>query len=227
MGEVMVTGAAGGIGSAVVSALAAAGHQVTAVGRELGRLRPLPAVRAIAADFTQPRNLCEAVQEPERLDALVHCAGVAVEARAPVAGTGPEVWQQTMAVNALAAAELTRLALPALRRSRGHVVFVNAAPGTQAVPGWSAFAASKAALRELADSLREEEAANGLRVTTVYPGGTATEHLRDIRTVAGRDYDPDRLIRPETLGAMVAWVLDAPPDAYVSELSVLRAPRED
>lgn len=42
-----------------------------------------------------------------------------VEAIAPVAETGPEAWQQTMAVNALAAAELTRLALPALRRNRG------------------------------------------------------------------------------------------------------------
>ncbi|HEY7262125.1 MAG TPA: SDR family oxidoreductase [Trebonia sp.] len=225
MGEVMVTGAAGGIGRAVVSELAAAGHQVTAVGREPDRLRSLPAARTIAADFAQPQKLAEAVQEPERLDALVHCAGVAVEALAPVAGTGPEVWQETMAVNAMAAAELTRLALPALRRSRGHVVFVNAAPGTRAMAGWSAFAASKVALRELADSLRLEEAENRLRVTTVYPGGTATGHLRDIRAAAGRDYDPERLIRPETLAAMVAWVLAAPTDAYVSELSVIAAPR--
>jgi NAD(P)-dependent dehydrogenase (short-subunit alcohol dehydrogenase family) len=52
-------------------------------------------------------------------------------------------------------------------------VFTNAAPGLQAVPRWSAYAASKAALRELADSLRKEEARHGLRVTTIYPGGTA------------------------------------------------------
>ena len=64
-------------------------------------------------------------------------------------------------------------------------------------------------------------------MTTVYPGGTATGHLRDIRATAGRDYDPERLIRPETLAAMVAWVLAAPPDAYVSELSVIAAPRGD
>lgn len=227
MGEVMVTGAAGGIGRAVVSVLAEAGHQVTAVGRGLARLRSLPAVRAIAADFAQPQKLAEAIQEPERLDALVHCAGVSVEAIAPVAGTGPAVWQETMAVNAMAAAELTRLVLPALRRSGGHVVFVNAAPGVRAVPGWSAFAASKAALRELADSLRLEEAENRVRVTTVYPGGTATGHLREVRAAAGGDYDPQRLIRPETLAAMVAWVLAAPPDAYVSEFSVLSTPSGD
>ncbi len=227
MGEVMVTGAAGGIGRAVVSVLAEAGHQVTVVGRELSRLRSLPAARAVAADFAQPQTLAGVVGEPERLDALVHCAGVSVEALTPVAGATPAVWQETMAVNAMAAAERTRLVLPALRRCRGHVVFVNAAPGVRAVPGWSAFAASKAALRELADSLRLEEAANGLRVTTVYPGGTATGHLRAVRAAAGRGYDPQRLIRPETLAAMVAWVLAAPPDAYVSEFSVLPAPHGD
>ena len=227
MGEVMVTGATGGIGRAVVAALVESGHQVTAVGRDAGRLRSLPAGRIVTADLSQPLRLAEVVGELERLDALVHCAGVSVDAFAPVAGTGAAVWQQTMAVNALAAAELTRLALPALRRARGHVVFVNAAPGVRAVAGWSAFAASKAALQEVADSLRLEESGNGLRVTSVYPGGTATEQLRQLRAASGRDYDPNRLIRPETLAAMVAWVLAAPADAYVSELSVLASPHRD
>jgi uncharacterized protein YbjT (DUF2867 family) len=62
--EVMVTGAAGGIGRAVVSALAEEGHQVTAVGREIARLRSPPAARVIAADFAQPQQLAEAVQQP-------------------------------------------------------------------------------------------------------------------------------------------------------------------
>jgi NADP-dependent 3-hydroxy acid dehydrogenase YdfG len=224
VGEVMVTGATGGIGGAVVAALVAAGHQVSVVARDPGRLRSVPGVRAVAADLAQPQRLAQVIGEPERLDALVHCAGVSVEAIAPVAGTGPGVWQETMAVNAMAAAELTRLVLPALRRSRGHVVFLNSAPGVRAVPGWAAFAASKAALQELADSLRAEEAGNGLRVTTVYPGATATEQLRQVRAAFGRGYDQQRCIQPGTLAAMVAWVLAAPPDAYISELSVLAVP---
>jgi NADP-dependent 3-hydroxy acid dehydrogenase YdfG len=181
-------------------------------------------VRALTVDLAQPQRLAEAIEPPQSLDALVHCAGVSVEAIAPVAGTGAAVWQETMAVNVMAAAELTRLVLPALRRSRGHVVFLNSARGVRAVPNWSAFAASKAALAELADSLRAEEAGNGLRVTTIYPGATATGQLRRVRAAAGRGYDPRRCIQPETLAAMVAWVLAAPPDAYVSELSVLAAP---
>jgi NADP-dependent 3-hydroxy acid dehydrogenase YdfG len=221
--EVMVTGATGGIGRAVVAALVAAGYQVSAVGRDPGRLRSMPGVRAVTADLAQPQRLAQAIGEPGPLDALVHCAGVSVDAIAPVAGTGPAVWQQTMAVNVLAAAELTRLVLPALRRSRGHVVFINSARWVRAVPGWSAFAASKAALAELADSLRAEEAENGLRVTTIHPGATATEQLRQVREAFGRGYDPQRCIRPETLAATVVWVLAAPPDGYVSELSMLAA----
>jgi len=129
-----------------------------------------------------------------------------------------------MTVNTFAAAELTRLMLPALRRSHGHVLFLNSARGARAVPGWSAFAASKAALQELADSLRAEEAIHGIRVTTVYPGATATGQLRQVRASFGREYDPARCIQPETLAAMVTWVLTAPPDAYVSELTVSPAP---
>ena len=225
MGEVMVTGATGGIGRAVVAALVAAGHQVTAVGRDPARLRSLGGVRVVTADLAEPQALAKRIEPPDQLDALVYCAGVSLAAIAPVAGTGPAAWQETMTVNALAAAELTRLVLPALRRSRGHAVFINSARGVRAAPGWSAFAASKAALQELADSLRAEEAGSGVRVTTIYPGATATGHLREVRAAFGRDYDPQQCTTPETLAAMVAWVLAAPPDAYASELSVLAAPR--
>jgi NADP-dependent 3-hydroxy acid dehydrogenase YdfG len=225
VGEIMVTGATGGIGQAVVAALIAAGNRVTAVGRDLDRLPPVAGLQTVTVDLAQPRQLAQAVGDREQLDALVYCAGVSIDAIAPIAGTRLAAWQETMAVNTLAAAELTRVVLPALRRSQGHVVFINSSRGVRAVPGWSAFAASKAALQELADSLRAEETGNGVRVTTIYPEGTATEHLRQVRAAFGRGYDPQQCIKPETLAAMVAWVLDSPADAYASELAVVAAPR--
>jgi NADP-dependent 3-hydroxy acid dehydrogenase YdfG len=227
MGTAMVTGASGGIGTAVTTALAQAGHEVTAIGRDPSRLPRASSVRHVVADLAQPQRLAELIAAPDQLDALVHCAGVSVTAIAPVTATDPAVWQQTMAVNVIAAAELTRLMLPALRRSRGHIVFLNSAPRTRAVAGWSAFTASKAALQELADSLRDEEAPNGLRVTTIYPGATATEQLRQVRAAFGRRYDPQRCVTPETLAAMVAWVLAGPSDGYVAEMSVLAGPHGD
>jgi NADP-dependent 3-hydroxy acid dehydrogenase YdfG len=225
MSVVMVTGASGGIGGAVVTALADEGHQVIAVGRDPGRLPSHPAVRTVTADLAYPLQLADTIGEPGQLDALVHCAAVSMAAIAPVAGTGPAVWQETMAVNVMAAAELTRIVLPALRRRRGHVVFVNSAREVRAVPSWSAFAASKAALQELADSLRAEEAGSGVRVTTIYPGATATEHLRQVREAFGSGYDPLRCLKPETVAAAVAWVLAAPADGYIAEMTMRAGPR--
>jgi NADP-dependent 3-hydroxy acid dehydrogenase YdfG len=220
MARVMVTGAAGGIGSAVANVLISGGHEVIALGRDPATLASLRGATAVVADLGQPESLRDAVTVPDRLDALVHCAGVSTVAT--VADAEPEVWARILAVNVAGAAELTRLLLPSLRRARGHVIFVNATPGMTAVPGWAAFVGSKAAVRELADSLREEEAA--VRVTTIYPSATATELLREVRAAFGRDYDPTRCIQPESLAAMIAWVLAAPPDSYVSELSVLPSP---
>ncbi|MFI9839239.1 SDR family NAD(P)-dependent oxidoreductase [Nonomuraea sp. NPDC051941] len=225
MGTVLVTGATGGIGTALVSALVEAGHRVIAVGRDVGRLD----MRGIEADLAEPGTLAAAVGaledagELQDVQALVHCAGISpVEA---VAEAGPETWRRTLAVNVASAAGLVRLTLPALRRSRGHVIFVNASPGMTGVPRWSAFVGSKAALRELADSLREEEAAHGIRVTTLYPAATATDLLGEVRSAFGRPYDPELCIRPQTLAAMIVWVLSAPADSYACELSVLPSPR--
>ncbi|MGN9846297.1 SDR family NAD(P)-dependent oxidoreductase [Nonomuraea sp. H19] len=137
MGHVLVTGATGGIGVALVGALVEAGHRVTAVGRDVGRLN----VRGIEVDLAEPGTLAAAMAaeagELGEVQALVHCAGISPVAAA--ADAGPETWRRTLAVNVASAAELVRLTLPALRRSRGHVVFVNAAPGMSGVARWSAF----------------------------------------------------------------------------------------
>jgi NADP-dependent 3-hydroxy acid dehydrogenase YdfG len=224
MRDVLVTGASGGIGSAVAGVLTSSGHRVIAVGRDSDRLERLSSdgARVIAVDLAYVGGLRAAVRDIDHLDALIHCAGVS--AVASVADTDPATWQDILTVNVTAAAELTRLLLPALRRSHGHVIFVNASPGMRAVPRWAAFVGSKAALRELADSLRFEEATHGVRVTTVYPAGTATERLRSIRAAFDRPYEPARCIQPDSLAEMIAWVLAAPPDSYVTELSVHPAP---
>ncbi|GAA2772137.1 SDR family oxidoreductase [Nonomuraea dietziae] len=216
-----MTGATGGIGGPLVEALVKAGRRVVAAGR--GPAGSTGGVRTVEMDLARPGTLAAALGEVAELDALIHCAGISPIAA--VADAGPETWERTFAVNVASAAELIRLTLPALRRSRGHVILVNASPGMRAVPRWSAFVGSKAALRELADSLRQEEAANGVRVTTVYPAGTATERLRKTRAGLGRPHEPEACIQPETLASMITWVLAAPPDSYACELAVLPTPR--
>ncbi len=216
---VLVTGASGGIGAAVVRAVAARGDHVLAAGRNESRLDALcqavPHAVPVLLDLRDPTKLPRQLLDLGRLDALVYCAGIEVAA---VPETPYALWQETLTVNVAAAAELTRALLPALGSAAGRLVFINAAPGLHAVPRWSAYAAGKAALREFADSLREEEARHGPRVTTIYPGGTATELLRKVRGQFGRPFDPAECIRPETLAS-----LDVPDDAHLTELAVVAA----
>jgi NADP-dependent 3-hydroxy acid dehydrogenase YdfG len=226
-GTVLVTGATGGIGAAVVRAAASRQYHVLAAGRHPRKLDQLcaeqPRAAPVLLDLQDPTSLPPQLAELDRLDALVHCAGVAEVAA--IEETPYALWQETLTVNVAAAAELTRALLPALRSAAGRVVFINAAPGLHAVPRWSAYVASKAALGELADSLRAEEERHGLRVTTIYPGGTATPLLRKVRAQFGRGFDAAECIRPETVASLVLTALDMPDDAYLAELSVLPAPR--
>jgi NADP-dependent 3-hydroxy acid dehydrogenase YdfG len=213
----LVTGASRGIGAAVARALAPTHHVIlggrdeealAAVAAELPDARPWP------VELTQ---VTEAdVEAVERLDVLVHSAGIGVLGR--IADQPAEVWRRTMEVNVVAVAELTRLLLPALRGAGGHVVCVNSGSGQRANPDWASYAASKFALKAFADALRLEEPA--LRVTTVYPGRTATDMQRGVREFEGGEFEPGKYLRPESVARAVLAAVNAGPDAHLTELTL-------
>jgi NAD(P)-dependent dehydrogenase (short-subunit alcohol dehydrogenase family) len=158
---------------------------------------------------------------PDELDSVVHAAGVVD--LGPVAELATDSWIDQLAVNLVAPAALTRAALPALRRRGGTVVFVNSGAGLDAHADWSACAASKHGLRALADSLRAEESGHGVRVSTVFPGRTATPMQEKVHRQEGKQYDAAAWTRPETVAATIRHVLDLPRDATITEV-VLRPP---
>lgn len=224
-GGVVVTGATGGIGSALVRLFADRGDDVVAVARPSAALEALcretGAVPA-ALDLLLPTELPPALTDLTSVSALVHAAGIADVS--PVEETFEERWRETLTVNVIGPAELTRVLLRALRAARGRVVFINAVAGLHGVARWAAYAASKSALTELADSLRLEEAANGVTVTSVYPGGIATDLLRRVRAAFGHEFDRAHLTSPESFAQVVAWVLDAPADVDIQEISMKPPP---
>ncbi|WP_225846405.1 SDR family oxidoreductase [Streptomyces sp. HPF1205] len=221
----LVTGAGSGIGGAVARRLLERGDELWLLARDAGRARELagrfPGARTLVGDLAEPARLSWALghqSPPDRLDSLLHVAGT-VELGA-VGDLTPKVWNETLAVNLVGPAELTRLLLPQLRLSRGHVVLVNSGAGLAAHAEWSAYAASKHGLRALADSLRAEEHANGVRVTSVYPGRTATPMQEKVHRQEGKPYDPARWIDPESVATAVLAALDLPRDAEVTDLTV-------
>lgn len=221
----LITGAAGGIGAALARQLAPT-HDLILSGRGTPALADLCAAlaaRPLPLDLTRPETFAGAVEGLGRVTNVVHNAGV-VDLGA-VAEQPHGVWTHTLAVNTVAPAELTRLLLGRVRAERGTVVFVNSGAGLRANAGWGSYAASKFALKALADALRDEEAPRGVRVTSVYPGRTATPMQAKVRQQEGGEYSPEAFIDPETVAATIAFALGAPRDATLTDLSVRPAPR--
>ncbi|WFB07273.1 SDR family oxidoreductase [Streptomyces sp. LX-29] len=221
----LITGAGSGIGAAVAERLAARGDQLWLFARNAGRAKELaarfPGARTLVGDLAEPERLSWALSHqelPDWLDSLLHVAGVFELGN--VGDLTPKIWNQQLAVNLVAPAELTRLLLPQLRLAQGQVVFVNSGAGLRTSPQWSAYAASKHGLKALADALRGEESGNGVRVTTVYPGRTATPMQRKVHQQEGREYDPERWMNAESVATTVVTALDLPRDAEITDLSV-------
>ena len=76
----------------------------------------------------------------------------------------------------------------------------------------------------LADALRGEEKPHGVRVTTIFPGRTATPMQEKVHRQEGRDYDGSAWIDPETVASTILHVLDLPRDATISDVSVQPTP---
>ncbi|MFG2297385.1 SDR family oxidoreductase [Streptomyces sp. NPDC048603] len=221
----LITGAGSGIGAAVAARLHARGDELILLARDAARGKELtaryPGSRALVADLADPDRISWAFSHqalPDRLDSLLHIAGIVD--LGPVGELRPKTWHQQLNVNLIAPAEITRLLLPSLRAGHGQVVFVNSGAGLAAHPDWSAYAASKHGLKALADSLRGEERKNGVRVTSVYPGRTATPMQAKVHSQEGKEYDPEAWIDPESVATTIVMAVDLPRDAEVNDLTV-------
>lgn len=221
----LITGAGSGIGAALARRLLDRGDELWLLARDAGRAKELaaefPGARTVVGDLAEPERLSWALSHqalPDRLDSLHHIAGVVELGR--IGDLTPRVWNATLAANLVAPAELTRLLLPQLRLAHGHVFFVNSGAGLRANAEWGAYAASKHGLKALADALRWEESGHGVRVTSVYPGRTATPMQEKVHRQEGKEYDPARWITPDAVATTVLTALDLPRGSEVTDLSV-------
>ncbi|MGW4892665.1 SDR family oxidoreductase [Kitasatospora sp. NPDC004240] len=221
----LITGAGSGIGAVLADRLAERGDDLWLLARDARRAAELrerfPGAKTLVGDLGDPAKLSWAFGHqalPVELDSLLHVAGVVELGQ--VGELPVKAWQETLNVNLVAPAELTRLLLPSLRLVKGHVVFVNSGAGLNAHADWSAYAASKHGLKALADSLRLEESSHGVRVTSVYPGRTATPMQVKVHQQEGKAYDADRWIAPESVAKAVVAALDASRDAHITDITV-------
>jgi NAD(P)-dependent dehydrogenase (short-subunit alcohol dehydrogenase family) len=222
----LVTGAGSGIGRAIALGLAAAGADVWAVGRrrsaleetaqraERGRIAVNP------ADLTVEEQLAELARgfADRGLDVLVHCAGA--YARGPLEHAPVEDLDLQYRVNVRAPFRLTQALMSALKASQGQIVFINSSAGLEARADVGQYAATKHALKALADTLREEINPSGVRVLSVYPGRTAGDLQASIYALENREYTPETLMQPEDVAATVVAALTLPRTAELTDVRV-------
>lgn len=227
----IITGASRGIGRAIALALAAEGAALCLIGRDAARLAACEAsvraagarqVTALDVDLTEETALrrlaATALGAFEELDILVHSAGV--YERGEVAAASPEAFDRQFEANLRAPYLLTQLLLPRLRMRRGDIVFINSTQGLAASARVGPFAATQHGLKAIADSLREEVNADGVRVLSLYLGRTATPRQASIFAAEGRPYQPERLLQPEDVASVVVTALRLPPTAEVTGITI-------
>ncbi len=213
----LVTGAAGGIGAAIVRRLVAEGARVVAVDRDAVGLAALEAgspgaVRSIAVDITDETQVNRAVEEVvDRfggLDVLVSAAGIS----GPVGTLLPDLtlaeWSSVVQVNLTGAFLVLRAAVPALRGSTAaSVVLVASDSALVATPGMVPYGASKAGLLQLARAAAVDLARDGIRVTAVCPSIVDTPMSRaDLGLLAGFRSAPYPVQTPDEVAAQVAFL---------------------
>lgn len=206
---ILITGAGGGLGSALARACASLGANVLLCGRDVRKLEtvydaivaaggPRPSIAPLdmeRADASHYAAVADGVRnEFGRLDGLVHAAALLGE-RAPIEHYDVVTWLKVMHVNVNAAFILTQALLPMLRVAPdASVVFTTSGVSTRGRAYWGAYAASKFAVEGLMQVLADEtDTSTNIRVNSVNPGGIRTA----MRAKAFPGEVPDTLPTPD------------------------------
>jgi short-subunit dehydrogenase len=205
---VIITGASAGIGLATAQAFAANGARLVLVARDPERLaaatQNIPGEHiCIPTDVADPCATQSLVEQTinvyGRVDILINNAGIGLAA--PIAELRREDLMHTLAINLLGPLMLTQAVLPHMRtQTQGQLIFVSSVVGLRALPYLGGYAATKAALDRLTESLRVELRGSGVAVTLVRPGTTSTGFSErrlgqghEVRRTAGRGIAPEQV----------------------------------
>ena len=226
MTTAFITGATSGIGRAIAVALAQAGYQVYAVGRNEAALETLrlerPRITPIAVDVTD-RDALAAVTAGLEVDVLINNAGM-MPPLGNFADMATADIDATLAINLSAPVLLTRLIVPQMRERRsGHVLFTGSSTGHAPFANIALYAATKAAIAGFAASLRADLSPYGVRVTEIVAGRVETQLYKNILDEKARAamYAANTAVQPEDVATMVVAVLGLPSWADVTRFDIM------
>ncbi len=218
----LITGGSSGIGAATTRRLLELGHRVTVTGRDEQRLARFAAglgehreaLLPIAGDATEYDSVSAAIDATVetfgRLDNVVANAGFSTHGT--LADGDPERWREMVLTNVLGPALLVKAALPALRATKGRIVFIGSVAGFRNSPG-NLYSATKWAVTALAENTRLLVTGDGIGVTLVAPGRVETPFW-------GGASSPAPVLDADRIADTVAWALSQPEGVDVNTLIV-------
>jgi len=174
----LVVGAAGGVGLVVTQQLLDQGWQVIATVLNAAEQEALNqsapgAGKVLVVDLSNPEQIPARLQpELDELDAVVVCAAIGPVGALETMSLSH--LRKTFDINSIAAVAIYQACMPALRRSKGRIVFTSSFSGKVALPCVGAYSGSKFALEGLGDAMRREAAPFGVNIVLVEPGGIDT-----------------------------------------------------
>jgi NAD(P)-dependent dehydrogenase (short-subunit alcohol dehydrogenase family) len=215
IGTVVVTGAASGLGRAIAQAIEEDGGKP--VGLDLAPADGFESEQVDLADGAAAEAAVERIAERHGgLNGVVTAAGT--DACGPLGTLDAAAWNRVIAVNLIGTAAVVRAALPALERSRGHVVTIASTLGVRALPDATAYCASKFGVVGFSRALAAE-AEGRVNVTLLLPGGMRTAFF-DGREQKYKPPPEADLAPPEQVAAAVVFALTRPPGAQLREALV-------
>ena len=219
---IVLTGAAGGLGRVMTTALIDAGHSIAAVDRDgtalvrlLEQLKVAPdRLLPMAADVSSEDECNAAIETAAahfgRVDSLINNAGIGMSSIRPDAETrlpgieelSPEIWDRFYMVNVRGPIMLTRAALPHMRKA-GWGRIVNNTTSYKTMLRALPYGAMKSAFESMSAVWAQQLSGSGITVNVLVPGGpTDTPFISD-----GAGWPRDKLLRPEIMAAPIRWLM--------------------
>jgi len=216
LGNVLVTGGAGGLGAAVVGAVISAGGKPYV----LDIRPPADGITSVTVDLADTAAAEQAARElvdhAGGVDAVVTAAGIDIPGRLEDVTTAD--WERVVKVDLLAPAAVVRACLPSLVERRGHVVTVASTLGLRALSDATAYCAAKFGMVGFTRALAAELAGQ-VGVTLLVPGGMRTNFF-DGRTEQYKPGPDANLNDPANVAASVVFALSQPPGCTIREMIV-------
>lgn len=220
----IITGAAGGIGSATATALAAAGARLVLVDQNDDALKELVSrldadVLPLCLDVSSEQDMNAMAEQTlanfGQIDALVTSAAIL---RGPggmqtVADTSFDDWTRIMRINLTGTFLANRAVLPAMLAAKsGDIINLSSTSGKQGRAFDGAYSASKAGIVGLSEALAEEVMRQGIRVQTVLPDAVDTGLWAQSGSTALK---PQSMLPADRIGALIVYLLSLPRDTYL------------